>query len=183
MEKFNELKKIILDSAKKAESCKEEYAKAYKSTNDSELLQVIKDNFIWSCDNLVLTGELIDSFKDIFNKNQIWHNESIVKDAFIILSDNSSAELFGNSSARLLGNSSARLSDNSSARLFGNSSARLFDNSSARLFDNSSAELSGNSYCICNSTIECRISDSAIVRRTDINTIEYSNENINFKKV
>ena len=140
--KFQELKSIILESAKKAGACKEEYAKAYKSQSESELLQVVKENFNWCCNNSVLTGDLIDSFKEIFNENKILHNESF-KNGFILAYGSATVEAYGSATV----------------------------------------EASGRTYCICNSTIECKISDSAIVRRANSNTIEFADETIKFKKV
>ncbi len=84
---------------------------------------------------------------------------------FVVLRDNSHAELWGNSHAQLWGNSHAVLRDNSHvvlrdnshAELWGNSHAVLRDNSHAVLRDNSHAELWGNSHAQCRSPYACGI--------------------------
>ena len=77
MELFEEIKQEILERAHKANACKEQYGRAYKSKCIEELCEVIKDNFHWCCINSVLDGELIDKFKDTFSENKIYHNVSV----------------------------------------------------------------------------------------------------------
>ena len=158
--RFEELKKEILIRAHKAEACREQYGRAYGAETLDALMEVVRDNFNWCCDNDVLDGDIIDRYKAEFNAGKIWHNETRVTDGMLLLDnsravlldnsravlrDNSSAVLLDNSRAVLLGNSSAELLDNSRAVLRGNSSAELRDNSSAVLLDNSRAVLLGNS--------------------------------------
>ena len=145
--RFEELKKEILIRAHKAEACREQYGRAYGAETLDALMEVVRDNFNWCCDNDVLDGDIIDRYKAEFNAGKIWHNETRVTDGMLLL-DNSRAVLWGNSSAVLRGNSSAVLRDNSRAVLWGNSSAVLRGNSSAVLWDNSSAVLWGNSSAV-----------------------------------
>lgn len=158
MTNFKKIKRIGLERAKANDACESEIAKLIASKNLVELCQIIKSNFSWCYNHNVVTAELLEQFKDEFAENEIYVNTDTDR-GYVLLS----------------GNSSARLS--------GNSSARLFDNSSAELFDNSSAELSGNSYVNCKSTIDCKISDHAIIRRYDTNTIQYCDETMKFEKI
>ena len=172
--RFEKLKKEILARAHKAGARKDEYGRAYGAETLDALMEVVRDNFIWCCDEDVLDGDIIDRYKAEFNAGNIWHNEAIVKDGMLLL-DNSSAVLWGNSSAVLRGNSSAVLRDNSSAVLWGNSRAELLDNSSAVLWDNSY----GTSYSIK----ECKLHNHAIYRICKTNEIRYVDDNIRFVKV
>lgn len=63
MELFEEIKQEILERAHKANACKEQYGRAYKSKCIEELCEVIKDNFHWCCINSVLDGELMINLK------------------------------------------------------------------------------------------------------------------------
>ena len=180
--RFEELKKEILIRAHKAEACREQYGRAYGAETLDALMEVVRDNFNWCCNNGVLDGDIIDRYKAEFNAGKIWHNETRVTDGMLLL-DNSSAELWGNSRAVLLGNSRAELRDNSSAVLRENSSAVLRDNSSAVLRDNSSAELWDNSYGMSYSIKECKLHDHAIYRIRETNEVRYVDENIRFVKV
>ena len=188
--RFEELKKEILIRAHKAEACREQYGRAYGAETLDALMEVVRDNFNWCCDNDVLDGDIIDRYKAEFNAGKIWHNEARVTDGMLLLEnssaellENSSAVLRDNSSAELLENSSAVLRDNSSAVLRENSSAVLRENSSAVLWDNSSAELRENSYGMSYSIKECKLHDHAIYRIRETNEVRYVDENIRFVKV
>ena len=204
--RFEELKKEILIRAHKAEACREQYGRAYGAETLDALMEVVRDNFNWCCDNDVLDGDIIDRYKAEFNAGKIWHNEARVTDGMLLLEnssavlwdnssavlrenssavlwDNSSAELWDNSSAVLRENSSAELWDNSSAVLLENSSAVLLENSSAVLWDNSSAVLRDNSYGMSYSIKECKLHDHAIYRIRETNEVRYVDENIRFVKV
>ena len=204
--RFEELKKEILIRAHKAEACREQYGRAYGAETLDALMEAVRDNFGWCCENDVLDGDIIDRYKAEFNAGNIWHNEARVTDGMLLL-ENSSAELLGNSSAVLRENSSAVLRENSSAVLRGNSSAVLWENSSAELWGNSSAvlwenssavlrgnssavlwensraELWGNSYGISYSIKECKLHDHAIYRIRETNEVRYVDESIRFVKV
>jgi hypothetical protein len=67
-----------------------------------------------------------------------------VKQGFVILWENASAELRENASAELRGNASATLWGNARAELWGNARAELWGNASATLWENASATLRGN---------------------------------------
>ena len=156
--RFEELKKEILIRAHKAEACREQYGRAYGAETLDALMEVVRDNFGWCCENDVLDGDIIDRYKAEFNAGNIWHNEARVTDGMLLL-ENSSAVLWGNSSAVLRENSSAELWENSSAELWGNSSAVLWGNSSAVLRENSSAVLldAGKLQCCIAGKLQCCI--------------------------
>ena len=196
--RFEELKKEILIRAHKAKACREQYGRAYGAETLDALMEVVRDNFNWCCNNDVLDGDIIDRYKAEFNAGKIWHNETRVTDGMLLLDnsraelrDNSRAVLRGNSSAVLLdnsravlrGNSRAELRGNSSAVLLDNSRAELWDNSSAVLLDNSRAELWDNSYGISYSIKECKLHNHAIYRICETNEIRYVDESIRFVKV
>ena len=83
---FKELKEEILKRAKAIPACADEYEKAYKAETAAELMEVVKDNFFWVCNEKVLDGDLIDKYAEIFNENEIYHNVNISK-GFAIASD------------------------------------------------------------------------------------------------
>ena len=179
--RFEELKKEILIRAHKAEACREQYGRAYGAETLDALMEVVRDNFGWCCENDVLDGDIIDRYKAEFNAGKIWHNEAIVTDGMLLLEnssavlwdnsravlrENSSAVLWDNSSAVLWDNSRAELRENSSAVLRGNSRAVLRENSRAELRDNSRAVLRENSRAVLreNSRAELRENSSAVLR-------------------
>ena len=163
--RFEELKKEILIRAHKAEACREQYGRAYGAETLDALMEAVRDNFGWCCENDVLDGDIIDRYKAEFNAGNIWHNEARVTDGMLLLG-NSRAVLLENSRAELRGNSRAVLRGNSRAVLRGNSRAVLRGNSRAVLLENSRAELWGNSRAVLwgNSRAELRGNSSAVLR-------------------
>lgn len=56
---FEAIKAEILNRAKAAKACTEQYSRAYKSETLQELCSVIKDNFHWCFNNKVITSKLL----------------------------------------------------------------------------------------------------------------------------
>lgn len=66
---FEELKEEILKRAKVANACTAEYRRAAESKNETELIEVIKDNINFARNNDILTIELIKQYErpELFN--------------------------------------------------------------------------------------------------------------------
>lgn len=158
MNQFEEIKNEILERARKARACSGQYKRAYQSENIETLCDVIKDNFWWCCRNDVLDGELIDNYGEIFSENKIYHNVS-VKNGFLLVSGNSTVKAYGNSTVE------------------------AYDRSTVEAYDNSTVEAYNKSYINCCSTVECVIKDNSIVRRWDLNTIQYASDKLKFEKI
>ena len=109
--RFEEFKKIILDCAKKAAACTEQYRRAYSSESFKELTTVIRDNFFWCVNNDVITGELIDEYKQEFADGGIWHNENVTE-GYMIATD--SATVWAYYSATVKASDSVYVNTNSS---------------------------------------------------------------------
>lgn len=62
MIEFNELKQELLDKAKKAGACTDQYKRAYKAETEAELLEVINDNLNWCADNECVSHEYFSKF-------------------------------------------------------------------------------------------------------------------------
>ena len=158
MNQFEEIKNEILERARKARACSGQYKRAYQSENIETLCDVIKDNFWWCCRNDVLDGELIDNYGEIFSENKIYHNVS-VKNGFLLVSGNSTVKAYGNSTVK------------------------AYNISTVEAYDNSTVEAYNKSYINCCSTVECVIKDNSIVRRWDLNTIQYASDKLKFEKI
>jgi hypothetical protein len=57
MKTFEELKTELLEKAKAANACEDQYSMAKKSATDTELLAVVYDNIIWCINNKCITNE------------------------------------------------------------------------------------------------------------------------------
>ena len=112
---FTELKAEILRRAKDAKACTEQYRRAYKSETVAELMQVIKDNFSWCFKHDVIDIDLILKYKDEFNTNDIWANESVSRG--FLLCGNATVEAWGNSYCTSYTLLECKLSDNAIYRV------------------------------------------------------------------
>jgi hypothetical protein len=74
-------------------------------------------------------------------------------------------------------------SDNASVVASDNASVVAWDNATVVASGNASVVAWDNAYTICRTTIECKISGKAIVRRYDTNTIQFCDESLKFEKV
>lgn len=88
MERFEEFKKVILERARTAEACREQYGRAYKAEDFRQLMEVIRDNFSWVVANEVIDGDLIDAYWEEFAEGRIWHNKD-VRDGYLHASGSS----------------------------------------------------------------------------------------------
>ena len=161
MERFDELKSKILRVAKDQSACSEQYKRAYAAETMAALCGVIKDNFHWCCNNEVLTGALIDEFKADFAGENIFHNEN-VSGAYLIASGQSTVEAYDQSTVRAYDQSTVRAYDQSTVRASGQSTVRASGQSTVEAYD--------QSYINSFSSIECKISENAILRHNSVVT-------------
>lgn len=77
--KFEEIKQEILRRAHEAEACKKQYGRAYKAEDMATLCAVIKDNFWWCCRKEVLTGALVEKYREEFAAQDIYVNVDVEK--------------------------------------------------------------------------------------------------------
>ena len=190
METFEEFKKEILERAHKALACKEQYSRAYISTSEKELCDVIKDNFFWCCNNKVIDVYLIEKYNDTFSRNGIKCNVS-VNEGYLVASDNATVEAYGNATVEAYGNATVEAygnatvvaSDNAKVVAYDNAKVEAYGNAKVEAYNNAKVEASGNVYIFCHSSIECKLNDNSIVRRFDTNTIQYASDKITFEKI
>jgi hypothetical protein len=189
-ENFLEFKEEILRRAKGADACESEYKKAYKSEYYTELMQVIKDNFSFACNRKIIDSELIKKFEKQFNKNSIFCNVNI-SEGFLLLCGQATAEIYGYATAVISGNATAEIYGYATAVIFGHANAKISGHATAEISGQAIAEINGqataeiygNAYIQSNSIIECKLSENAIHRIIDKNTIRYASDDIKFEKV
>ena len=162
MEHFKEIREEILRRAKAKGACVAEYIKALEATTLQELAKIVKDNFVWACDNKIIDVEFIDLYKADFREVEIYANESISSGYVVI--DGEVEKLSGNAVAYMLGNSTV-------TEMWGNSTVtKMWGNSTV-------TEMWENSYISTYNYIECKISENAIMRVRNENKI-YTNTTV-----
>jgi hypothetical protein len=96
---FQDAKRELLELAKAADACSEEYKKAYKSETTAELLAVVKRNANWCLNNNVISVELLEEWfgVGVLNENYIYisgnHALEAKKDIYILLLGSSQATI------------------------------------------------------------------------------------------
>ena len=143
MERFEELKKIILERAHAAGACREQYGRAYKAENLADLMAVVRNNFYWAVNNRVIDGELIDTYKAEFNEGRIWHNENTAEGC-LLASDSATVEASGSATVRASDSATVRASDSATVEASGSATVRAYDSATVRAYGSATVEASGS---------------------------------------
>ena len=177
---FEAIKAEILNRAKAAQACIEQYRRAYKSETLQELCSIIKDNFHWCFNNKVITSDLLIRYRKDFAQNDIFINIS-VRCGFLLCS-NATVKALGNVTVEACDNATVEACDNATVEAWGNATVKAWDNAKVKAYGNTTVEAYGNVYCTSCRIIECKLSNNAIYRVKSTNTVYYSSDNINFIK-
>jgi len=174
MENFEKIKEKIIKSAKENGACKPEFRRALESSTLKELCNVLKDNFNWGCSNNVITPDLINEFKDEFASCDIFINQD-VSSGFLLAWGSATVEAWGSATVEAYGSATVEAWGSATVEAYGSATVEAYDSATVKAW--------GSATVFCRSTIECKISDKVIIRRTDINTIQYCDENMKFEKI
>lgn len=177
---FEDIKAEILNRAKAAKACTEQYSRAYKSETLQELCSIIKDNFNWCFNNKVITSNLLMQYREDFAQNDIFINIS-VRSGFL-LCDNATVEAWGNAIVEACGNATVKARGNATVEACDNATVKACGNATVEACSNATVEACDNAYCTSHCIIECKLSNNAIYRVKSTNTVYYSSDNINFIK-
>ena len=177
---FEDIKAEILNRAKAAKACTEQYSRAYKSETLQELCSVIKDNFNWHFNNKVITSNLLMQYREDFAQNDIFINIS-VRSGFL-LCDNATVKACGNATVKAWDNATVEAWDNATVEAWGNATVEAWGNATVEACGNATVKAWDNAYCTSHCIIKCKLSNNAIYRVKSTNTVYYSSDNINFIK-
>ena len=190
MERFEQLKKIILERAHAAGACREQCGRAYKAENLADLMAVVRDNFYWAVNTSVIDGELIDAYKSEFNEGRIWHNENISKgcllasgSATVRASGSATVRASGSATVEAYDSATVEAYDSATVRAYGSATVRAYGSATVEAYDSATVEASGSAYICSWSVKECQLNDHAIYRIMKSNTIRYVDPNIKFEKI
>lgn len=100
---FTEIKQVIIDRAKNADACADQFRRAAKAETMPELLKVITDNFHWCCGNKIIDIELLSKIEvPLLDEARLYFNRDVtegyclVVDATVRAWDNATVEAFNN---------------------------------------------------------------------------------------
>ena len=167
---FEAIKSEILNRAKAAKACTEQYSRAYKSETLQELCSVIKDNFHWCFNNKVITSKLLIQYREDFAQNDIFINIS-VRCGFL-LCDNATVKAWGNATVKAWGNATVKAYGNATVEAWGNATVKACGNVTVKAWDNATVKAWGNATVEAwgNATVEAW--DNATVKAWDNATVE-----------
>lgn len=105
--KFKDAKKELLQQAKSACACVEEYKRAIDSESHAELITVIKENAQWCINNKVISVELLEK----------WFELSVLAENYLFISGEHSVRVTQDVVIVLLGSSTANVESWGSSKL------------------------------------------------------------------
>ena len=173
MERFDELKKIILERAHAAEACREQYGRAYKAENLADLMKVVRDNFYWAVNNSVIDGELIDTYKAEFNEGKIWHNENI-SEGCLLASDSATVIASGSATVRAYGSATVEAYDSATVEAYGSATVEAYGSATVIAYGSATVEASGSATVRAYGSATVEAYDSATVEAYGSATVRAS---------
>ena len=128
-------------------------------------MEVIKDNFHWCVTNKVLTVPLIKEYRDLFTEHGIHCNESV--DSGYLLADSATVRAWGSATVRA----------------WGSATVEACDSATVEACDSATVLACDNAYVTSQASIECQLSDKAIYRIRETNTIRFASDELKFERI
>ncbi|KGN75970.1 hypothetical protein HQ40_03995 [Porphyromonas gulae] len=124
---------------------------------------------------------------------QAWGNATVRAwgNATVRASDNATVQAWGNATVHAWDNATVQAWDNATVRAWGNATVQAsdnatvhaWDNATVHAWDNATVQASDNAYITSYDIIECRLSDKAIHRIRETNTIRVASDALKFEKI
>ena len=171
MERFEELKKIILERAREAQACREQYGRAYMAESFQQLMEVVRDNFCWAVNNSVIDGDLIDTYQDEFNAGRIWHNEDVTE-GFLLASGSATVRASGSATVEAYDSATVRAYDSATVRAYGSATVRAYGSATVRAYGSATVEAYDSATVEAYGSATVRAYGSATVEAYDSATVE-----------
>ena len=164
---FQPFKDEILKRAKECKACESEYKKAYRSETFKELMQVIKDNFIYAAENNIIDAGLIETYKEQFNKNLIFCNEDAERGYLLAC---------GSATVKAYNSATVYAKDNAYVKAYDSASVYAKDNAYVYAYNSATVTASDYATVIAYDSASVRAYNSATVIALD-NASVYAHEN------
>ena len=151
---YEDIKAEVLASAKDKAACADQYRRASKASTLAELAKVIADNFHWCCDSGLLTADTITRWG--LRDHGIYANEDVPSGCYGLATDSATVEAYGSATVEAYDSATVEAYDSATVRAYGSATVEAYDSATVRAYD--------SAYVNNLSSIECKISDQAIVR-------------------
>ena len=144
MKQFKKLKKKLL---KRLSSDSYSFQQFSKTTNSEELLNAVKNQFVYYCSIKLIDSDLIKKYKDLFNSEKIYANINVT-DGFLLVDGDSKVSSWGNSIVYAYENSTVYAYENSIVYAYENSIVHANGTSIVYAYENSIVHAYENSTVI-----------------------------------
>jgi hypothetical protein len=131
--KFQELKDELLRRAKEINACERGYRQGLNSSNKSELLKAITDNFQWVFKNKVVDAKLLE---ENFTPMELWEHGIYTagraearKAKLIFACGSATVEAFGSATVEACGSATVKAYGSATVKACGSATVKAYENS------------------------------------------------------
>ena len=199
---FTEIKQVIIDRAKNADACADQFRRAVEAETIPELLKVITNNFDWCCGHKIIDIELLSKIEvPLLDEARLYFNRDVsegyclVVDAEVWASgnaevwalgntkvwalDNATVWASGNATVQAWGNATVWASGNATVQVYGNATVEASGNATVEVYDNAKVRAWGNAFTLSYNSIEHKSEGNSIVRWVETNRVVFGGKILN----
>ena len=159
---YKEFKSEILTRARSASACEAQYKRAYEAKDFAALFAVIKDNFVYCCNNGIIDAPLLEQVREDADKCDVWLNVN-ASSGFLLATDSATVKATGSATVKAY--------DSATVKAYASATVKTYDSATVEAYDSATVEAYGSAYINVRSDMECKISDNAIMRYRDTNEV------------
>ena len=183
---YKEFKSEILTRARSASACEAQYKRAYEAKDFAALFAVIKDNFVYCCNNGIIDAPLLEQVREDADKCDVWLNvnassgfllaygSATVKatgSATVKATDSATVKAYDSATVEAYGSATVKAYDSATVKAYDSATVKTYDSATVEAYDSATVEAYGSAYINVRSDMECKISDNAIMRYRDTNEV------------
>ena len=160
---YKEFKSEILTRARSASACEAQYKRAYEAKDFAALFAVIKDNFVYCCNNGIIDAPLLEQVREDADKCDVWLNVN-ASSGFLLAYDSATVKATGSATVKATGSATVKAYDSATVKAYDSATVKTYDSATVEAYDSATVEAYGSA------TVKAY--DSATVKATDSATVE-----------
>nr|UVM89755.1 MAG: hypothetical protein [Bacteriophage sp.] len=178
MKTFEELKKDLLERAKKHQACQDGYSMGLNAKSKQDLLKAITDNWHW----VLRTSKMIDAnyLEENFTEEElteagIYTRKEHTSNAKSFACGSATVKAYGSATVKACDSATVKAYDSATVEAYGSATVDAYDSATVNAYDSATVKAYDNSYVEdCTGNINT-VSDHGIVK-------DYYNHKIYIKK-
>ena len=112
---YKEFKSEILTRARSASACEAQYKRAYEAKDFAALFAVIKDNFVYCCNNGIIDAPLLEQVREDADKCDVWLNVN-ASSGFLLAYGSATVKAYGSAYINVRSDMECKISENAIMR-------------------------------------------------------------------